>query len=68
MLHVKFRQISDLLINSATFIEAYQHYLLSTDVSPSLEDDIRRIQMDQPTESDAEEVFYYCITTIIRTI
>lgn len=54
MLHVQFRQLSDLLVDHNTFTEAYQHFLLSADVPFSLEEDIHRLQ-EAETNSDDED-------------
>ena len=54
MLHVQFRQLSDLLVHHKTFVEAYQHYLLSADVPLSLDEDIHRLQ-EVDTNSDDED-------------
>ena len=58
MLYVKFRQLSDLLKDSSTFTEAYQQFLLSADVPPSLEEDIRRIEAECHTEEEEQEVLF----------
>ena len=57
MLHIKFRQLSDLLIGNTTYTEAYQQVLLSANVPSSLEEDILRLEVEQPTEDEAQEVF-----------
>ena len=54
MLHVQFRQISDLLVDHNTFAEAYEHFLLSADVPSSLEEDIHRLQ-EMETNSDDDD-------------
>ena len=56
MLYVKFRQLSDLLMGNITFTEAYHQFLLTADVPSSLEEDVRRLEGEQPVETDDEEV------------
>ena len=53
---MKFRQLSDLLMGNTTFIEAYKQFVLSMDVPSSLEEDILRLEVEQPTEDEAQEV------------
>ena len=57
MLHVAFRQLSDLLTGHSTFIEAYRHLLSSTNLPPSLEEDVYRLEEQELTtdvENDVE--------------
>lgn len=72
MLHIKFRQLSDLLMGNATYVEAYQQFLLSANVPSSLEEDIRRLEVEQPAEDESEEVLlilsYFLCETIHQRI
>ena len=53
MLHVSFRQMSDLLGEYGTYAEAYANYLLSASApSTSLQDDVRRLEEQHQTCSD----------------
>lgn len=63
LLHVKFRQLPGLLMGNITFIEAYQ-FLLTADVPSSLEEDVHRLEGEQPVETDDEEVFIFTIHDI----
>ncbi len=59
MLHVPFRDVDQLKRTCDTFSEAYAIFLQSGNVSPSLEDDIRRLsehQLEQDDDDDANEV------------
>ena len=65
MLYVKFKQLSDLLIGNNTFIEVYHQFLLTADVPSSLEEDVHRLEAEQPVENDDEEVFIFTIHDIL---
>ena len=57
MLHVAFRQLSDLLTGHSTFTEAYRHLLSLTNLPPSLEEDVYRLEEQELTtdvENDVE--------------
>jgi len=56
MLHVKFRQLSDLLMGNNTYIESYQQFLSLSDVPSSLEEEIRSLQPEQSSEDDPDQV------------
>ena len=58
MLHVKFRQLSDLLMGNITFTETYHQFLLKADVPSSLEEDVRRLEGEQPVKTDDEEALF----------
>lgn len=55
MLYVSFRQISDLLGEHSTYAMVYAAFLQSTDVSHSLEDDVRHLaeQDDEPSDTES---------------
>ena len=55
MLRVKFRQLSDLLAGYNSFTEVHQ-FLLSANVPSSLEDDIHRLEAEQPLENEEEVI------------
>ena len=44
MLHVAFRQMSDLLGKNDTYAAVYAQMLRSTNLPPALEDDVRRLE------------------------
>lgn len=43
-------------MGNTTYIEAYQQFVLSADVPSSFEEDILRLEAEQPTEDEAQEV------------
>ena len=56
MLHVPFRNITELKGTCETFSEAYSVFLQSTNVPASLEDDIRRLMQVGQEDEDINEV------------
>ena len=68
MLHMSFRQISDILGEHDTYAEAYATFLLSTGApSNSLQDDVRRLEEHQicsDDESDNDQVMYVLICNV----
>ena len=54
MQHESFRQLSDLLDDSESYIDAYATFLQSGLVPPCLEDDLHRLQQ-QDTDQESEE-------------
>lgn len=56
MLHKPFRHLDELKADFSSFTEAYQDFLQSDTVPPSLEDDVGRLQQHhQPTDDDKNE-------------
>ena len=57
MLHNPFRHVRELRDGFDTFAEAYAHFLQSSNIPQSLEDDIRRLeqQQSQQPDEDAED-------------
>ena len=66
MLHINFQQLSDFLMGNTTYVEAYQQFLLSANVPSSLEEDICRLEVEQPTEDESEEVYLFFVKSYIK--
>ena len=66
MLHVAFRQMSDLLGENDTYAEAYVQMLQSTNMPTSLEEDVRRLEqigsqsISDDDDTNNTEVRFYC--------
>ena len=65
MLHVAFRQISDMLGENDTYAAAYAQILQSTNLPPSLEEDVRRLEQIESQslsedDDDNNEVSFCC--------
>ena len=58
MLHVPFRHVDNLKGSCETFSEAYDIFLQSGAVPPSLEEDIRRLSKHQLEQEDSDEVCF----------
>ena len=58
MLHISFRQISDLLGEYDAYAEAYTNFLHSSVVPPSLQDNIHEISSDGDHD-ETNEIIYY---------
>ena len=52
MQHKCFRNITDLLSGHETYVLAYADFLATTDIQPSLEEDLRRLQEQQQDETE----------------
>ena len=67
MLHVPFHHVDQLKGTCDTFSEAYAIFLQSGNVSPSLEDDIRRLTEHQLEQEDNDDEVHVCIVLIIHS-
>lgn len=78
MLYKPFRQVQELLGDHDTFAAAYAEFLQSSNVPPSLEDDIQRLEQSSQwsTDDDSTQVWLhvfvhtannYLITVVFMT-